>query len=182
MRKALVLGSVAAGALVLALAATPASAGSGDTLVSFTVGTTGTTVSISPGAYVAGVGGSNYVTGTIASTITDLRTTAGSWTDTVSSTDYSLVGATSPTGTALIPAGSARMWTSAAVVAVPGTATISNSYTSFAASLALANTAAPLLSATTTNTNTTAVTSNVQIDTTGKATGAFTGTITQTVS
>ncbi|MGZ6804404.1 MAG: hypothetical protein ACXVFU_15270 [Nocardioidaceae bacterium] len=182
MRKALVLGSVAAGALVLALTATPASAGSGDTLVSFTVGTTGTTVSISPGAYVAGVGGSNYVTGTIASTITDLRTTAGSWTDTVSSTDYSLVGATSPTGTALIPASSARMWTSAAVVAVPGTATISNSYTSFAASLALANTAAPLLSATTANTNTTAVTSNVQIDTTGKATGVFTGTITQTVS
>jgi hypothetical protein len=180
MRKALVLGSVAATAFGLALAASPAHAG--DTLVTFTAGVTGATVSISPGVFVPGTGSATTAAGSIVSVVTDLRTTAGSWIDTVSSTDYTLVGATSPTGTALIPATSAQIWTPTTVVTIPGTATISNVHTALGSALTLANTGAALLSATTANANVATLTSNVQIDTTGKAVGVYTGTITQTVS
>lgn len=180
MRKALVLGTVTASALAVALTVSPARAA--DTIVTFTVGTTGSTVSISPGAFVPGVGGTNYVDGTIVSVVTDLRTTAGSWTDTVSSTNFSLVGATSPSGTSLIPAASAKIWTPTTVVTIPGTATVSNSHTDLASARTLSTSAATLLSATTANANVTTLTSNLRIDTTGKVTGAYTGTLTQTVS
>lgn len=181
MRKALVLGTVTASALAVALTASPARA-AGETIVTFTVGTTGSTVSISPGLFVPGAGGSNYVDGTIVSVVTDLRTTAGSWTDAVSSTNFSLVGATSPSGTSLISAASAKIWTPTAVVTIPGTATISNSHTDLGSALTLSTSAATLLSATTANVNVATLTSNLQVDTTGKATGAYTGTLTQTVS
>lgn len=182
MRKALVLGATAVTVLGLALTAAPASAAAGDTLITFTVGTTGSTVSISPGVFVPGAGSATTADGTIVSVVTDLRTSAGSWTDTVSSTDFSLVGASSPSGTALIPATSAKIWTPTTVVTIPGTATISNSHTALGSALTLANSAATLLSATTANVNVATLTSNLQIDTTGKATGVYTGTITQTVS
>jgi hypothetical protein len=182
MRKTLLLGSVAAVAIGLTLTAVPANAAAGDTLVTFSVGVVGSTVSISPGVYVPGVGSANAVDGTIVSVVTDLRTTAGSWTDSVSSTDYTLVGATTPTGTALIGAASAKMWTPTAVVTIPGTAVVTNTHTALGSALTLANSTAPLLSAVTANANITTLTSNLQIDTTGKATGVFTGTVTQTVS
>ena len=182
MRKTLLLGSVAAMAFGLTLTAAPAQAlGGGDTLVSFTVGTVGG-VSISPGLYVPGAAGTNTVNGTVASVVTDLRTGSNSWTDTVSTTDFTLVGATTPTGTALIPAASAKLWTPTALVSVPGTATITNDHATSGTALALSTTAATLLSAATTNVNVTALTHNLQIDTTGKASGLFTGTLTQTVS
>jgi hypothetical protein len=182
MRKALLFGSVSAVALGMALTAAPASAAAGDTLVTFTAGTTGSTVSITPGVYVPGTGSANTVTGTIVSVVTDLRPSAGSWADTVSSTDYSLVGATSPSGTALIPASSAKIWTPTAVVTIPGTATVTNTHTALGSALTLANTSAGLLSATTANVNIATLTSSLQIDTTGKAAGLYTGTLTQTVS
>jgi hypothetical protein len=182
MRKTLVLGSVAVVVVGLGLAAAPANAAAGDTLVTFTVGVTGSTVSIAPGVYVPGTGTATSADGTIVSVVTDLRTSAGSWTDAVSSTDYSLVGATSPTGTALIPATSAKMWTTTAAVTIPGTATINNTHTALGSALTLANSAATLLSATTANANVATLTSSLWVDTTGKATGAYTGTVTQTVS
>lgn len=182
MRPSLAVVTLPALLLGLVLTTGPAQAAAGDTVISFTVGTTGSTVSIAPGAYVPGTGSATTAAGSIVSVVTDLRTTAGSWTDTVSSTDFTLVGASSPTGTALIPATSAKIWTPTTVVTIPGTATISNTHTALASALTLSNTPAPLLSATTTNANTATLTSNLQIDTTGKATGVFTGTVTQTVS
>ena len=182
MRKTLVVGSVAALAVGLALTSTPAQAAAGDTVVSFTVGTVGG-VSVSPGVYVpTNVAGANPVTGTVVSIVTDLRTGTNSWTDAVSSTDFSLVGATTPSGTALIPVASAKLWTPTTVVTIPGTATISNTHATLPNALTLSATSATLLTAATTNVNTTTLTHNLQIDTTGKATGLFTGTVTQTVS
>jgi len=181
MRKALVLGSVAAMAFGLALTAVPANAAAGDTLVTFTVGTPGG-LSVAPGVYVPGVGGTNTVDGTVVSIVTDLRGTTAGWTDTVSSTDFSLVGVATPSGTSLIAATSAKIWTPTTVVTIPGTATITNTHTALGSALTLSNSAATLLSAATANVNVSTLTSNLEVDTTGKATGVFTGTLTQTVS
>lgn len=182
MRKALVLGTVASAVVAGALAAQPASAAAGDTTVTFVAGTTGSTVSILPSAAVVGVASGNTVTGAMTSVITDLRVAGGGWTDTISSTDFGLVGATTPSGASLVPASAAKIYNTAATVTVPGTATVTNNYTSSGAALALANTGQTLLTATTTNVNVTTVLSTIEINVTGKTAGAYAGTITQTVS
>jgi hypothetical protein len=187
MRKTLLLGSVAAMAIGLTMTAVPANAAAGDTLVTFTVGIpTVPTLSISPGAFVPGLGGTGsggttYADGTIVSVVTDLRTTAGTWVDSVSSTSFGLVGATTPSGTALIPASSAKIFTPTTLVTIPGTATVT-SHADLASAVTLSGTAAPLLSATTTNANITTLTHTLRIDTTDKAVGLYTGTVTQSVS
>lgn len=179
MRKALALGTVAVAAVGV-FAAQPASAA--DTTVTFTAGTTGSTVSILPSAAVVGVTVGNTVTGTLTSVITDLRPSSNSWTATVSATDFALFGATSQTGASLVPATSASIYNTAATLTVPGTATLSNTHTTSGSALALSNNAQTLLSATTANVNVTTVNSTLTIDVTGKNAGLYTGTLTQTVS
>jgi len=180
MRKALTLGTLVLAVAGSAFAAAPASAA--DTTVTFTAGTSGTTVSILPSAAVVGVTVGNTVTGVMTATITDLRVAGGSWATSISSTDFALVGAASQTGASLVPATSAKVWNTAVTVAVPGTATVTNSFAALSSARTLSNTAQPLVSATTTNVNTTVLAQSLQIDVTGKNTGAYTGTITQTVS
>ena len=67
-------------------------------------------------------------------------------------------------------------------MAIPGTATITNAHPDLASALSLATSGQELVSAVTTNANVTTLLSTVQIDVTGKAVGAYSGTITQTVS
>jgi hypothetical protein len=182
MRKAILLGTAAL-AVAGAAFATPASAVplGGDTTVTFAVGTAGG-VSILPAPAVVALPSGNSEIGALTSVVTDLRVAGGGWTDTISSTDFALVGATSPSGTSLVPATAAKIYTTSATVAIPGTATITNLHTDLASALSLATTGQELLSATTTNANVTTLVSTLQIDVTGKAVGAYTGTITQTVS
>lgn len=180
MRKSLVLGSLALAVAGSALAAVPASAA--DTTVTFTAGVTGSTVSILPAPAAVGTTSGNTVTATIASTITDLRVAGGSWASTVSSSGFTLVGATTPGTAGTVPASSATIYNSTPVVAVPGTATVANPHSASGSALTLSGSAQPLLSATTTNANVVTYTSTVSIDVTGKTTGAYTGTITQSVS
>ncbi len=180
MRKALVLGTLALSVAGSAFAAAPASAA--DTTVTFTAGTTGATVSILPSAAVVGVTVGNTVTGALTSVVTDLRVTAGSWTDTISSTAFNLVGATSPTGTATVPASAASIYNTSSVVTVPGTATVTDTHATALTALTLSGAGQTLLSATTTNANVVTIVSTLLIDVTGKATGAYSGTVTQTVA
>lgn len=180
MRKALVLGTLTVAVAGSALASAPAQAA--DTTVTFTAGVTGSTVSILPSVAVVGVTSGSTVTGTMTAVITDLRVAGGSWSSTVSSTDFGLVGVASPSGTSLVPASSAKIWNTAATVSVPGTATVTNSHLDLASALSLSNSSQALVSATTANVNVTTLAQTVQIDVAGKATGAYTGTITQTVS
>ena len=180
MRKVLTLATaaLAAGA---AFAATPASAA--DTTVTFTAGVTGSTLSIVPSPAVVGVTSGNTVTGLLSSVITDLRPTGGGWTDTISSTDFVLVGATDQTGANRVAASSAKVYSTSLTVAVPGTATVSDKgYVDSTHALTLSNSGQALLTATTTNVNTTTVASTLLIDVTGKTTGLYTGTLTQTVA
>jgi hypothetical protein len=191
MRKALVLGSVTAMAVGLTLAAAPANAAAGDTLVTFAAGTLGG-LSISPGLYVPGAPGTNVVTGTMASVVTDLRGTNAGWIDAASSTNFSLVGATTAQtsdgsmvdvgAAAVSTTGKAKLFSTALLTSVPGTATITNTHTTLGSALSLSRTPATLLTAATANVNVTALTNTLEIDTTGLATGVFTGTVTQTVS
>lgn len=178
MRKALALGTVAVAA-VSVFAAQPASAA--DTTVTFTAGTTGSTVSILPSAAVVGVTSGNTVTGTLTSVITDLRPAGGSWTAAVSSTNFGLVGATSQTGANLVNASAATFSNATPTVAVPGTATVTNAAPS-GSPLTLSTSPQTFLSATTANVNVTTVVSTLTIDVTGKSTGLYSGTLTQTVS
>lgn len=165
--------------------ATPASAvplvDPGATTVTFTVGLVGG-VSILATPAVVGVPSGSSVSGLMTSVVTDLRPTGGSWSDSVSSTDFALVGATSPSGTSLVPAASASIYTTSASVAIPGTASVTNIHTDLGSALALSNTPQELVHATTSNVNVTTLLDTVSIDVTGKATGLYTGTITQTVS
>ncbi len=179
MRKVLTLATIALAAGA-AFAAAPASAA--DTTVTFTAGVTGSTLSIVPSPAVVGVTAGNTVTGLMTSTITDIRPTGGSWTDTISSTDFVLTGATDQTGANRVPATAASIYNTAVTVAVPGTATVTNNYSTSGTALGLANTGKTLVTATTTNVNTTTLASTILIDVTGKTTGLYTGTITQTVS
>jgi hypothetical protein len=173
--------AVALGGVAFAAPASAVPLVGGDTTVTFTVGVVGG-VSILPAPVAVGLPSGDAVTGTIASVVTDLRIAGGSWTNTVSSTDFALVGATAAAGDALIPASSAKMWTTQATVAIPGTATIENLYTSADDALTLSTAGAELVSATTSNINVTALLSSFSIDVSDKAMGAYVGTITQTVS
>ena len=182
MRKALVLGSVALAVAGTAFAAAPASADTASTTVTFSTAST-SLLTILPAAAAAGTTSGSTVTATFATVVTDTRTAAGNWTDVVSSSAYNLVGASSPTGTATVPASSAKIWTGTAVVTVPGTATTNlQGHIDAASALALTGTAQTLTTAATTNANIVTLNQNLQIDVTGKAVGAYTGTLTQTVS
>jgi hypothetical protein len=184
MRKALALGTLAL-AVAGSAFATPASAVplpvGADTTVTFAVGTAGG-LTILPTPLVAALPSGDAVVGVLTSVVTDLRLTGGGWTDTISSTDFALVGATEPAGTSLVPASSAKIYTTSAQVAIPGTATITNLHPDLDTALSLATTGQELVSATTSNVNVTTLISTLQIDVAGKETGAYTGTITQTVS
>jgi hypothetical protein len=184
MRKALALGTLslaAAGAVF----ASPASAlplpGLGDTTVTFVAGTPGG-LSILPPPLVVGVPLGDTVTGVMTSVVTDLRLAGGGWTDTVSASNFNLVGALEPSGDSVIPASAAKIYTTSVSVAIPGTATISNLHTDLLSALPLSTTGQELLHATTSNINVTTLLSTFSINTAGKALGAYTGTITQTVS
>lgn len=179
MRKVLPLATLALVAGT-AFAASPASAA--DSTVTFTAGVTGSTLSIVPSPAIVGVTSGNSVTGLMTSTITDLRPTGGSWTDTISSTDFLLAGATDQTGANRVAATAASIYTTAVTVAIPGTATVANTHTALGSALALSNSGQTLVSATTSNVNTTTLASTVVIDVTGKSTGLYTGTLTQTVA
>lgn len=183
-RRAIALGAIAVAVSSVALAG-PASAvvaDSGDTTVTFTVGVVGG-LSVAPAPAVVGLpSGSNAITGSLATVVTDLRVDGGAWTDTVSTDGFTLVGATQPGPDAVVAPSAAKMWTTSATVSVPGTATVENLYTDADHALTLSSAGSELISATTTNVNVTTLVSNLLIDVTGKQTGAYAGTITQSVS
>jgi hypothetical protein len=197
MRKSIVLAMTAATAAGVA-AFVPAAANAscapnsvppctGDTAVTATVGLSGVgVVSIVPPTAMAlaqtGSTLSNAVPG--ATTVTDTRVPGlggGSWTVTAKMSDLSLTGA-SPAVT--IPAsGNASVYTSSPVVAVPGTATVTDNHVGSGNALALLNTDSTLLSAATTNANSVTYTSTLLFSVPNNTpVGVYTGTLTETVS
>lgn len=183
-RRALALGVIGFALAGISLAPPAAAvADSGSTTVTFTAGVTGG-LTILPTPAAVGVGAGNSVTGVIGGVITDLRVGGGTWTDTVTASSFDLVGATAPSvsdGTRA-PATAVSMWTTSATVAIPGTATITNNYPDAANALTLSGTGDELVSAVTSNVNVTTLVGGFTIDVTGLQTGAYLGTITQTVS
>ncbi len=171
----LLVSALAVGGAALA---SPASAA--DTVITLPVGVTGTLSIAAPTAVV--VPGSP-ASATIATTVTDLRlaNTVG-WTATISATDLTLVGATTPGGDGTIPATTMSAYTGDVEPTVPGVATIGNEFTS-ASPLALANTAKSFVVASSrSNVNTAIYTATVTIPTAGKNNGVYTGTVTQSVA
>ena len=177
MRKALVVTAAAAAAAV-GVVSQPASAA--DTLVSLPVGLSSTTLSIAAPAAVVTPG--DPAAAAIATTVTDLRLTGTGWTVAISSTDLVLAGATTPGADGTIGAGTISAYTGDVNPTVPGVATISGEYTSDAP-LTLSTSAQSFLAATArNNVNTAIYTATLSIPTTGKTTGVYTGTVTQSVS
>lgn len=168
-------------AVLLATLASMPTANAASTTVTFTVGIASGTLAIAPTPAVAGSTSGNTVTGTLASVVTDGRIAGGSWTDSVSATDFGLVGAIDQTGANLVPVAQATIYNSAAVVEIAGTAVVVNAHDS-SSPLTLSHTPATLISATTANVNVTAVTSVLTIGVANKTAGLYTGTVTQTVS
>lgn len=179
MRKALALGTLALAVAGSAFAATPATAA--DTTVTFTAGTPGG-LSILPAAATVGVPVGNTVTATVATVITDLRVTSGTWAASAYASNFNLVGATTPSGTSQVPAANAKLYATSVTVAVPGTASVTNSHTDSASALVLSTTGQGFVTAATTNANVTTLAETLEIDVTGKALGAYSGTLSQTVS
>lgn len=185
MRKSLALAVATVSALgVGALVPTAANAaGSSNQTVTFTVGTPGLlTIANAVGTTV--LSGTTTMSGAIPlTTVTDTRTSAGNWTVSASSSDFTLVGvAVSPAST--ITASHATLETNTPTVAVPGTATVTDSHdtTTSGTPLALSTTAATLMTAATTNANIVTYNATVKVDTTGAANGLYTGTVTQSVA
>src|SRR4051812_4757171 len=183
MRKSLALAVATVSALgVGALVPTAANAaGSSSQTVTFTVGTPGLlTIANAAGATV--LTGTTTMSGTIPlTTVTDTRSSAGNWTVSASSSDFTLIGvAVSPGST--ITASHATLQTDTPVVALPGTATVTDSHDTSGTPLALTTTAATLMTAATTNANIVTYNATVRVDTTGAANGLYTGTVTQSVA
>lgn len=161
----------------------PAAANAADQTVTFTVGTPGL-LTIANAAGTTVLTGTTTMSGTIPlTTVTDTRTSAGNWTVYASSTDFTLVGVTPSAGSTIL-ASKATIETDAPVVVVPGTATVTDPHNTAGSgsAMALSNTAASLMTATTTNANTVTYNATVKVDTTGAANGLYTGTVTQTVA
>ena len=177
MRKALAVCTASA-AVVLGVASQPATAA--DTLVSLPVGLSSTTLSIA--APVAVVTPGEPAAATIATTVTDLRLTGTGWTVTIASTDLVLAGASTPGADGTIAASTMSAYTGDVEPTIPGVATIAGEYL-VGSPLALSNTAQSFLSATgRNNINTAIYTATLNIPTTGKTQGIYTGTVTQSVS
>ena len=178
MRKVLAL-STAAAAVAVGLAATPA--GAADTLVTLPVGLGVETLAIAAPAAVVTPG--TTAAAAIATTVTDTRlSNSAGWKVSISSTDLTLVGASTPGTSGTIPATSMTAYTGDVNSTVPGLATITGEYTS-GSPLTLANTAADFVVASArTNVNTAIYTATVNIPTSGKTAGVYTGTVTQSVS
>jgi hypothetical protein len=160
----------------------PAAANADSVAVTATVGTLSGVLSVTT-APVAFTGSGSTLTSTpTATTVSDARLTTGlGWTLKVDMTDLTLVGATTQTSATTIPAGSVKMTTTTPIVAVPGTATVSDSYVSTA--LPLSNTAQTLMTATTSNVNTvTFIPTYTLTVPAGTTSGAYSGTFTETVS
>lgn len=119
---------------------------------------------------------------TVATTVTDLRLAGTGWTSTVSATDLTLVGASSPGASETLPATSMTAYTGDVNPLLLGTVSITGEYTS-GSPLTLSNAAQTLLTATgRTNANTAVFTTTVLVPTAGKTAGIYTGSVTQSVS
>jgi hypothetical protein len=178
MRKPLALCTAAAG-VAIGLAAVPAHAA--DTLVTLPVGVGVEGVSIAAPAAVVTPG--SPAQAIIATTVTDTRlSNAAGWTATISSTDLSLVGATTPGTAGTIPASTITAWTGDVQPTVPGVAVIANDHLS-TSPVTLSNSPQQFVTASSrTNINTAIYATTLSIPTAGKTTGVYTGTVTQSVS
>jgi hypothetical protein len=174
-RTALALGAVAAA--TLGMTATPAQAA--DALVTLAVGLDTPTLSITAPTAVVVPG--SPASATIATTVADLRLSGTGWTATISSTDLTYAGVSSPSGAQTIAASTITAYTGNITPVLP-TVTIDNEYTS-GSPLTLSNSAQSLVVATgRTNVNTSVFTTTLSIPTSGKTAGLYTGTVTQSVS
>ncbi len=200
MRKVLALGAAAAALVSVGAAASPASACalvagvdpcSGTTTVALNSGIISGALSLTatPAATLAGT--SSLASGPLGlTTISDLRgdatlATPSSWTFSMKSTDFTLVGATSPNASETVTADKASVYlTTVPLAAILGTVTYSSYPTTTGTALALNadHSAKTVFSAVTHNLNTTTFIPTLQVDTTGKAAGLYTGTVTQSVS
>src|SRR4051794_40125715 len=181
MRKSLALAVATASALGAGvLAPTAASANSGTTALTGTVGISGAgvvAIVTQPTAVLTQSG--NNLTGSLGvTTVTDTQLGSHNWAVTIRSTDLTMVGATSSIPTIAATAASVSM--AAPAVAVPGTATI----TSYPSSpLTLSNTDQNLVQASATNANVVTYSPSVSVAIPGGQTaGAYAATVTQTVS
>src|SRR4051812_1000634 len=183
MRKSLALAVATASALGAGvLAPTAASANSGTTALTGTVGISGAgvvAIVTQPTAVLTQSG--NNLTGSLGvTTVTDTQLGSHNWAVTIRSTDLTMVGATSSIPTIAATAASVSM--AAPAVAVPGTATIT-SYPSSGSPLALSNTDQNLVQASATNANVVTYSPSVSVAIPGGQTaGAYAATVTQTVS
>ena len=200
MRKVLAVSAVAAALVGSAAAASPASACAlvagvdpcvGTTTVALNAGVISGVLSLTstPAATLAGT--SALASGPLGvTTISDLRgdataLTPSSWTFSMHATDFNLVGATTPGAAQTVTADKASVYlTTVPLAAILGTATYSSFPTTSGTALALNadHTAKTVFSATTHNLNTTTFVPTLQVDTTGKTAGLYTGTVTQSVS
>jgi hypothetical protein len=185
MRQRVLLATAAAIAATAGLLAPTAAnaAGSGSTVVTGTVGITGLGVVsiVTTPAAVLTQSGSNLTGSLGLTTVTDTQiANPHSWTVTIKSTDFTMVGATSNIPT--IAATNASVSMAAPTVAVPGTATVS-SYPTSGSPLSLSNTDQNLVQASATNANVVTYTPSISFAVpNGQTVGAYTGTVTQTVS
>jgi hypothetical protein len=183
MRKSLAL-TVAAVSIAGVGALAPVAANAADQTVTFTVGTPGL-LTIANAAGTTVLTGGPVMSGAIPlTTVTDTYTTGAGWTVSASATDFTLSGVT-PSAASTIAATKATLETDTPVVAVPGTATVTDAHDTSVvgnSALALSNSPASLMTATTTNANTVTYNATVKVDTTGAANGLYTGTVTQTVA
>jgi hypothetical protein len=178
MRKPLVLALAAAAVATGTALAAPASADSA--LITLPVVLGASTLSLSAPAAVVTPG--DPATAVIATTVADLRLSGGNWTATISATDLTLTGATSPGASETIPATGMTAYTTVVTPPVPGTAVVSAPRTS-GSPLSLTNSAQTLVSTTSrSNVNTTVYSTTVSIPTTGKTAGVYTGNVVQSVS
>lgn len=181
MRKALVVSTVAASVVGLALTAAPAGAADAGTLVTLSVGVGVEGLAIAAPTAVVVPG--DIATAAIATTVTDTRVlnTAG-WTVTIRSTDLVLTGATTPGTAGTIPVGTMTAFTGDVSPTVPGVATINGDILSDAPLTLSGNPQSFVVASSRSNINTAIYTATVQIPTAGKTAGVYTGTVTQSVS
>ncbi len=200
MRKILAVGTVGAALLGLAATASPASACAlvagvdpcaGTTTVALTSGVVSGVLSLTATPAATLTGTSVLASGPLGlTTVTDLRgdataLTPSSWTYAMKSTDFTLVGATSPGAGEIISADKASVYlTTVPLASILGTATYSSFPTTSGGATALNadHTARTIFSAVTHNLNTTTFVPTLQVDTAGKTAGLYTGTVTQSVS
>ena len=181
MRKTLALAVAALSAAGIG-ALVPATANAAGTGVTFTV--SAGSLSVAEPTTTANLGSvtssplGTTTSGSLGtSTITDNRGSLAGWTLSMASTDFS-DGASHT-----IPAGQAVAWLPAPATLVNGVAVVTNTHAAAATGMALANSPASFMTATTTGSNVVSYNPSIQVTLNSSVvSGTYTGTITQTVA